>query len=346
MDMLEQKNETDLPPSPTSFTVPPMRSFLIQVFRISFAAAALMPVALFAQDALQPQKIADGVYAFVGDTGEISAANHGFVGNSGFILGPSGVVVIDTGTSYRQGRRMIEAIARVTDKPLELVINSHAVQEFLFGNAAFEERGIPILAHRETTRLMKARCGHCLENLKPVLGAELEGTRLVTPQRQIDVTTTIDAGGRRLQLIYLGWASTPGDLAVFDPDSGVLFAGGLVSVGRIPDIRDSDFEGWQRALKQLQEFSPVHVVPGHGPVSGPEAITQTAAYLDALDRVIKSLYAESSSLMDAVEKAVLPAYCAWPMYATTHRQNALHRYLQLELQDLGGDPRSTALPQQ
>ncbi len=344
--MLEQKSETDLPRPPVSFTVRPMRSFLMQVLRFTVAAAAAMPVTLVAQDALQPQQVADAVYAFIGDTGEISAANRGFVGNSGFIVGPSGVVVIDTGTSYRQGRRMLEAIARITDKPVELVINTHAVQEFLFGNAAFEERGIPILAHRETTKLMKARCGHCLENLKPVLGAELEGTRLVTPQRQIDATTTVDAGGRRLTLIYLGWASTPGDLAVFDPDSGVLFAGGLVCIDRIPDIRDSDFEGWQRALKQLQEFKPARVVPGHGPISGPEAITQTAAYLDALDRVIKSLYAESSSLMDAVEKAVLPAYRDWPMYATTHRQNALHRYLQLELQDLGGDPRSTALPQQ
>jgi glyoxylase-like metal-dependent hydrolase (beta-lactamase superfamily II) len=344
--MLEQKNETDLPPSPASFTVRPMLTFRMRVLRFTIAAAAMMPVALFAQDALQPQKVTDGVYAFIGDTGEISAANRGFVGNSGFIVGPSGVVVIDTGTSYRQGRRMLEAIARITDKRVGLVIITHAVQEFLFGNAAFEERGIPILAHRETTKLMKARCEHCLENLKPVLGAELEGTRLVAPRRQIDATTTIDAGGRRLKLIYLGWASTPGDLAVLDPDSGVLFAGGLVCIGRIPDIRDSDFEGWQRALKQLEEFKPVRIVPGHGPVSGPEAITQTVAYLYALDRVIKSLYAESSSLMEAVESAVLPAYRDWPLYATTHRQNALHRYLQLELQDLGGDPRSTALPQQ
>ena len=322
-----------------------MLCFMMRAIRFTAAAVAMMPFALLAQEALQPEKVADAVYAFIGDAGEISAANRGFVGNSGFIVGPSGVVVIDTGTSYRQGRRMLAAIARVTDKPVELVIITHAVQEFLFGNAAFAERGIPILAHRETTKLMKARCEHCLENLKPVLGKELEGTRLVPPQREIDATTTIDAGGRRLDLIYLGWASTPGDLAVLDPVSGVLFTGGLVSVGRIPDIRDSDFEGWQRALRRLEGFKPTRIVPGHGPVSGPGVIAETAGYLDALDQVIKSLYAKSSSLMESVEKAVLPAYRGWSMYATTHRQNALHRYLQLELQDLGGDPRSTALPQ-
>jgi glyoxylase-like metal-dependent hydrolase (beta-lactamase superfamily II) len=322
-----------------------MRPLTVPILPIVFAALAWLPSALLAQEALEPERIAEGVYAFIGDTAEISAANRGFVGNSGFVVGLTGVTVIDTGTSYRHGRRMLEAIARVTDKPVELVIVTHAVQEFLFGNAAFAERGIALLAHRETIKLMKSRCDHCLQNLGPVLGAELEGTRLVLPQREVDATTTIDAGGRRLQLIYLGWASTPGDLAVFDPDSGVLFAGGLVAVGRIPDIRDSDFDGWRRALKSLEAVKPTRIVPGHGAVSGPAAIAETASYLDALDHVVKARYAESSSLMDAVEKAALPAYRNWSLYATAHRQNALHRYLQLELQDLGGDPRSVTLPQ-
>ena len=322
-----------------------MPPFLIRAIRFAAAALAILPLTLLAREALQPEKVADGVYAFIGEAGEIAAANRGFVGNSGFVVGRSGVTVIDTGTSYRHGRRMLEAIARITDKPVDLVIVTHAVQEFLFGNAAFAERGIAILAHRETTKLMKARCEHCLQILRPLLGEELDGTRLVLPQREIDATTTINAGGRRLELIYLGWASTPGDLALFDRDSGVLFTGGLVSVGRIPDIRDSDFEGWGRALRRLEGLKPARVVPGYGPVSGPGAISQTAGYLDALDQVIRSLYAESSSLMESVEKAVLPAYRDWSMYGTTHRQNALHRYLQLELQDLGGDPRSTLLPQ-
>jgi glyoxylase-like metal-dependent hydrolase (beta-lactamase superfamily II) len=191
---------------------------------------------------------------------------------------------------------------------------------------------------------MKARCEHCLQNLKPVLGAELDGTRLVLPRREVEASAILDAGGRRLELIYLGWASTPGDLAVLDRESGVLFAGGLISIGRIPEIRDSDFEGWLRALRQLEEIKPARIVPGHGMVSGPEAIALTARYLEALDAIVKSLYAESSSLMEAVEKAALPAYEDWTMYATTHRQNTLHRYLQLELHELGGDPRSVALP--
>lgn len=311
----------------------------------TLATVLLVAGPAHAVDDLRPEKVADGVYAFVAETSEISPANRGNVGNSGFIVGPTGVVVIDTGISYRHGRRMLAAIGRVTDKPVELVVVTHAMQEFLFGNAAFEERGIAILAHSETAALMKARCAHCLDSLRPVLGDELEGTRLVLPQRQVSASTAIEAGGRTIELLYLGWASTPGDLALFDRATGTLFAGGLVAVNRIPEIRDCDFEGWTRALDSLRQLPVKRVVPGHGPVSGADAILSTADYLRALDTKIRALYAKSSSLLESVDRATLPAYGTWGTYATTHRQNAQHRYLQLEIEDLGGDPRSTALPQ-
>ncbi len=297
-------------------------------------------------DALVPQRIAEGVYAFIGDGAEPSAANRGFAANSGFVVGRAGVIVIDTGTSYRHGRRMLDAIAAVTDMPVLLVVNTHAMQEFIFGNAAFAERDIPILAHRETIDLMRARCGRCLERLHPVLGSALEGTRLVLPQREYAPGARIDAGGRHLELLHMGWAATPGDVAVFDPESGTLFAGGLASVGRIPEIRDCDFEGWLQALGRLQQLPLRHVVPGFGPASGPAALSSTLAYLQDLDASVQSLYQRSTSLLESVENASLPAYSAWRQYPALHRQNVQHRYLQLETRDLGGEPRSVALPQQ
>jgi glyoxylase-like metal-dependent hydrolase (beta-lactamase superfamily II) len=298
------------------------------------------------QDALVPQQVAEGVYAFIGDGTEPSASNQGFAANSGFVVGSDGVIVIDTGTSYRHGRRMLDAIASVTAKPVLLVVNTHATQEFIFGNAAFAEQGIPILAHKETTDLMRARCGRCLERLQPVLGTAIDGTRLVLPQREYVPGATLDAGGRRLELLHFGWAATPGDLAVLDRDSGTLFAGGLVSADRIPETRDCDFEGWLRALERIQQLPLRHVVPGFGPASGPGAVSATLAYLQDLDASVQRLYERSTSLLESVENASLPAYGAWRQYPALHRQNAQHRYLQLETRDLGGDPRSVALPQQ
>jgi glyoxylase-like metal-dependent hydrolase (beta-lactamase superfamily II) len=278
------------------------------------------------------------VYAFIGSPGEISPDNGGNVGNAGFIVAQDGVVVVDTGASYRHGQAMLEAIARVSAKPVTLVINSHAVQEFVFGNAAFAERGIPLLAHVKTVELMRERCERCLQNLQQILGPEaMAGTRLVIPQRTVDsAATALTFLGRALELLHYGWASTPGDLAVLDRTSGVLFAGGLVSDGRVPELRDGNFQGWLQALDQLERLPVTAVVAGHGPVTDSQAIDRTRRYLLDLDQRVRALYRSGASLLEAVDQADLPAYREWSMYPVMHRRNVQRRYLQLELEELNG----------
>lgn len=308
---------------------------------LAFALASVAP-ALAAE--AQLHKVADNVYALIGSADPVSPQNRGRVANAGFIVGRSGVIVIDTGVSYRHGKQLLESIRQVTQRPIELVIITHAVREFVFGAAAFEETGARLMAHRETLALMNARCAHCLAQLGDMLGEEMANTRLVLPRETVNDTTLITAGGEHIELLYFGWAATPGDLAVYHPSSGTLFGGGLVSAHHVPPIRDADFTGWQNALEALTELAPTHVVPGFGPPSGPEAIVATAGYLHDLDQQARQLYADSVSLLEAMENAGLARYAAWHAYEPNHRRNALHRRLQLETEDLGGDPRSTAMP--
>jgi glyoxylase-like metal-dependent hydrolase (beta-lactamase superfamily II) len=288
---------------------------------------------------LQPVEVAQGVYAFIGALDAPSPENSGDIGNSGFIVGTDGVVVVDTGISYRHGRAMLEAIARITDKPVRLVIITHAVQEFLFGNAAFAERGITLLAHAKSVDLMRSRCRHCLEDLDKLLGAELmAGSRVVLPNRTVDGSTRLTVAGRDLDLLYFGWAATPGGLAVLDRASGVLFAGGLVSWRRIPELRDAKLAGWLSALDRLEAIHARWIVPGHGPVSTSAAIAQTRAYLMALDARVRQVYESGASLLEALDMVDLPQYRDWGMYPTAHRRNAQQRYLELEWEEFDTDP--------
>lgn len=305
-------------------------------------AGSLTLTGACAAQALTPVSVAGNAFAFVGDSGNDTRP---VSGNAGFFAGPDGVVVVDTGISDRYGRQMIEAIRKVSDRPIALVVVTHAVQEFVFGAGAFAARGTPIGAHQATIDLMKARCQHCLDNLQPLLGDELKGTRLVLPTTAWHGATTINAGGMELELLHYEWAATPGDIAVFDRHTGTLFAGGLLAVDYIPEIRDCDFQGWRTAIAALRELPLRHIVPGHGPVTGRQALDATDGYLSALDELVHRLYRDSSSLIEALERADLPQYAGWAAYDAHHRKNVLHRYLQLEIEDLGGDPRSTALPQ-
>jgi glyoxylase-like metal-dependent hydrolase (beta-lactamase superfamily II) len=122
---------------------------------------------------------------------------------------------------------------------------------------------------------------------------------------------------------------------VLDCESGVLFAGGLLTVGRIPELRDGNLSGWLQALDQLALVPAQLIVPGHGPIGGTEAIAGTVSYLRDVDSQVRALYAGGASLMEALDGAELPKYAGWSLYPALHRENVLHRYLQIELEDLG-----------
>ena len=289
-----------------------------------------------AQDALT---LADGVHVFIGDTGEPSPANRGRVGNIGFVVGDSGTVMINAGASYRHGRALLAAAERVGGKPVVLVVITQPVQEFVMGAAAFADQGIPVLAHRASAELITARCENCLHNLRQVLGEdEMAGSRVHPPDRQIEASTTIDAGGRRLALIHPGWVSSPGDLVVRDLHSGVIFAGTLVSVGRVPELRDGEPAGWRDALVDLQTLARAQgerIVPGYGPPVPAAALDTVRDYIADTEARVRSLFDAGTPLSAIVHAAHLPRYAGWAMYEPVHGRNVQQRYLALERATLG-----------
>lgn len=304
-----------------------------QISAASGAAAAVdrEPEVANERDIPRPVQIAPGVYAMLGSGDAVAPRNHGIVANNGFVVGKRGVVVIDTGASYRYGRAMIEAIRRVTPLPIELVVITHQAPEFVFGAAAFRDAGVPILAHRRTAELIAARCSICLTNLRRTLGEEeMSGSRVTVPDRTVEATTRIDAGDRQLDLLYFGTAATPGDLAVRDAQTGVLFAGALVSVGRIPELRNESIPGWLAALDRIHALDVNEVVPGFGPVVKPDRIDSVGQYLRELDRGVHEAYGAGVGLTDARTQVQTPNFRHWKLYSVAHPQNVQRVYLQLE----------------
>lgn len=284
---------------------------------------------------LSPIAIAANVYAFIGDSGEVSPRNRGRIGNAGFIVAPEGVIVIDTGVSYRYARAMASAIKRISKRPIRLAIVTHAHQEFLFGASYFQRQKIPILTHAKTAQLMQSRCENCLHHLKESLGLkEMRGSKVVVPDQQIDASEFISVAGMTLELHVLGWGNTAGDIAVFHRDSGVLFAGGLVDIGRVPELRDSKLKDWQKVLDKLQSFPIKHLVPSHGPIGDMRAIPAFAAYLSAIERKARALFDENVSLSDAEKMGELPEFENWVLYREQHHKNIHRAYLQIEQEDL------------
>jgi glyoxylase-like metal-dependent hydrolase (beta-lactamase superfamily II) len=303
---------------------------------LTVAGALTLAAPASAADGYAPlQQVAPGVYVQRGADEAPSTANRGAVANLGVLVGASGVIVVNTGSSAEHGAALLAAVARLTDRPVVLAIDTQASPDQIMGNSTFTRRAIPVLAHRDTDIFMREHCDACVADVKAQAGTDaLAQTRVAWPTRLIDGSQTIDAGGRTLQIVYLGWTKQPGCLAVLDRASGVLFTGDIASFGVTPQTQLGQLANWIDALGELQQLAPALVVPGHG-APGPAAhLERMREYLQALSQQTREAYLRGDGLLETTEHVDLAPFRGWALYEAHHRRNVHFAYLQIEEQDL------------
>lgn len=284
---------------------------------------------------LEALEIEQGVFLLQGLPGEISVANQGRVGNAGFIVGRQGVMAIDTGSSALNGQALLDAIAQVTPKPVQMVLLTQARQEFIFGAAAYQARGIAVHMQRNAAALMAQRCAGCLKTLRAELGDEaMRGTVVPKPDVLFDDTHVLDTIGRPVLVSHHGLANGPGSTSALDTRTGTLFAGGLLDNRRIPDVQDGDLAQWRQAIGTLRTLNIETIVPGHGPAGGRQLAVGTDRYLAQLEARCAALLKAGAALSAVPDAAELPEFSRWDQYDTTHRRNASVVFLRLERQQL------------
>jgi glyoxylase-like metal-dependent hydrolase (beta-lactamase superfamily II) len=282
-------------------------------------------------DFAAPQKVAANVYAFIGASEEASAQNRGATANQGFIVGDSGIIVIDTGSSDEYGEYMLRAIAKITDKPVVLVITTFTGQDHVLGNGAFKRNRIAIVSHRDADKSMAEHCANCLANLKKNIGEDImANTKVNRPTLLLEQSIQVKIAGRDVDIIFLGHSNAPGSLAIYDRVSGVLFSGDVFSFDRLPETREAKIDGWLAAIDSIKKLPVKQIVPGHGPVSKPGRMEEVSTYLRELKVQAEKLYRAGVSLGEVTNQAHLPAYSKWAMYDLLHRRNVFNLYLELE----------------
>lgn len=293
-------------------------------------ACLLLALACASAHASAPLAVAPGVFVLMGRDGEISPDNLGRIANIAFIVGPRGVVVVDSGVSFRQGEAIIAAVRRVTRRPIRLVVMTHASREVVFGAAAFQAHGIPVWMHAAAAALMASRCDACLTGLAETLGAEaMAGSRVVAPDRLVAGTLLLDVIGRPLMVVAPAQGSAPGAIAVFDVATRTLIAGTLVSIDRVPDMHDASGP-WRGALAMLAATHCVHLIPAYGRVGSCADIDGIERYFAALEQRVRELLAADVGLAELPARCDLPEFSAWGRYGALHVGNASREYLRME----------------
>jgi glyoxylase-like metal-dependent hydrolase (beta-lactamase superfamily II) len=138
----------------------------------------------------------------------------------------------------------------------------------------------------------------------------------------------------RFEAMFVGPAHTPGDLAVYVPAEGVLFAGDLVFRGRVPYVGEADSRRWIASLGQLLELPVKVIVPGHGPYSTqPRADLQvTRDYLAYLRKTMGAAAWEMTPFDQAYKATDWSRFDRMPLFKEANRMNAYNTYLLMEQQ--------------
>ena len=288
---------------------------------------------------LAPLAIAQGVYAFVGEQADFDPSNGGNIVNTGFIVGAEGVIVIDTGPSRRYGEQMRAAIARITPKPIALVINTHHHPDHFLGNQAFDDTRIGALAG--TRKGIAAEGDAFAENLFRLTGDWMSGTELRVPD-QILEAGPLKAGGRSLILLALE-GHTDADLAVFDADSATLFTGDLVFNLRAPTTPHAHLAHWKDTLRALDTFMTTQrvrvLVPGHGPIArNATPIAWTRDWLTWLDTHLREAAADGLDMNETLARPLPEAYRNIPVSGAEYRRSVGHLFPAAEAGSLQPNP--------
>lgn len=185
------------------------------------------------------------------------------------ILGDDGVLVVDTRSTLVQADEILADLSTLTPHPVRAVVNTHGHFDHAFGNARF--RPAPIWGHERAARMIVEtgeRQRTTTAGSIPAIADDLAAVVLDPPDRTFatDAVVEFDAGGRLVELRYLGRGHTDNDIVVLIPDADVLLAGDLLENDATPFFDDGYPIDWPFTVERLVELVTGAVVAGHGSV--------------------------------------------------------------------------------
>ncbi len=276
------------------------------------------------------------MYAVLGDTGR------GVEGrpNAGFVVTAEGVVVIDALASPRQAEELLRTIRRVTDRPIAWLVLTHHHPDHHFGAVVLRKAGAKVIAHPDK-RALASEGGEdaLIADWVRVVGLDaMRGFEFAdTPDRPVTSSDTLRPGGKTIVVTHPGAGHSPGDLMVWLPEEGVLFAGDVLVEDGVSMIVDGSSGVLLGALDTVSALRPRLVVPGHGaiPARPADLVRRTRDYLTRLQQEMRTAVEKGVPMRRAMA-GLPPADSIRPVSLNSRRRrNAVRVYVEEERKYMG-----------
>ncbi len=244
--------------------------------------------------------------------------------NSGIIVGPKGVAVVDAQATPAMAEEVQAHIATVTKLPVDTIVLSHYHAVRVLGASGYPAH--TIIASDVTRDLIVERGQQDMDSeigRFPRLFRGREGIPGLTwPTATFHERMTLWMGEREAQVIRIGRAHTAGDTIVWMPKEKVLFAGDTVEFGATPYCGDAHFTDWPGTIRKLRELGAEKMVPGRGRAlmnakEVAEALAGTEAFTSDLFAIARAGVTKGATLAqvfgEAIEK-MRPKYGQWVIF--------------------------------
>ena len=168
---------------------------------------------------------------------------------SAFLVTDDGVIVLDAPASF--GKNIPAAIAKVTDKPIKMLIYSHVHKDHIGGSAAFRNiKGLQIVALDTVYEFLK----------------EMNDPNRLLPNVTFKSEKTIRLGGKTVELTRHNYHSPEGDLFIYVPEAKFLMAIDSVTSGYAPfqgfDLT-TNFHEYLKVFDEILAYDFDTFVGGH-----------------------------------------------------------------------------------
>ncbi len=280
------------------------------------------------QVVLVSKEVAPGVYAvFPDDADAKNKAGVPVATSGGFVVGDDGVLVIESMLNRRLANQMLALVAQRTKKPILYVVNTSYHGDHSYGNQFFP-KSARVIQHKETQKYIQSHFKDDVAFMSQYFGTN-QGLDELRPQRGNLLLSDggmlgVDLGGKRVEIMHLGFAQTLGDLFVWLPNEKVLYTGNpiIASPPALPWLLDGRLNDSLETIRKLRKLLPEDaiVVPGHGAPVDPGTIDFNIKYLTQLKNEVQAAVGRGLSEKETVEAVAMKEYNGYRIFPWVHSQ--------------------------